>query len=223
MINKNTMLKNVERITKEIIQFNPDAKLVTVTKTQPIEIIRILYDAGYRDFGENRVEQFVARQALFPDARWHFIGRLSRKNVAKVIGKTELIHSVGSLELLNKIERSCEAAGGIEQRVLLQVNVSGEEVKQGFEPGELPDIASKKCLDDFKWVKIEGLMTMAPFTSEGAVQRSCFTGLCKLRNEMNTSFNPGWNELSMGMSNDYQIALREGATMVRVGTALFES
>jgi len=246
---------NAIRIQNGISSLNPDATFVIVTKTQPIEVIRALFEAGYRDFGENRVEQFVERQNLFPEGKWHFIGHLSRKNVAKVVGRAELIHSVGSRKLLEKIERSCEAAektmeperqqsfyeaegeggsvdrtrhnkttrgGGVRQRVLLQVNVSGEGVKQGFESDELLEFVGSFDEETFPHVQVEGLMTMAPFTSDASILRPCFTGLRELRDEINEKYGLNWNELSMGMSNDYRIALEEGATIVRIGTAVFE-
>ncbi len=246
---------NANRISEEIISFNPHATFVIVTKTQPIEMIRILIDAGFREFGENRVGQFMERQAIYPDVNWHFIGRLQRKNAAKVVGRAELIHSVDSVRLLEKIERSCCAAEqllldtggegggsiaggtrhdlttggngvkgkecGLFQRVLLQVNTSGEEVKQGFSPDELQEFARSFDPDDCPHVKVEGLMTMAPFTNDQAVIRSTFSSLTRLRDEINAKFGLSWNELSMGMSNDYGIALEEGATMVRVGSAVF--
>lgn len=218
------LLRSARRIHEEITSLNPDATFVIVTKAQPIDVIQTLLDEGYRYFGENRVEQFVERQALFPEANWHFIGPLRRKNVAKVIGKTSLIHSVDSLKLLEKIERSCEAAD-VEQHVLLQVNISGEEQKQGFSPEVLRDTYSLLDMVAYPHVPIKGLMVMAPFVQDEEMIRSCFQGLRELRDELNGLFtgpSSFLEHLSMGMSNDYLIALEEGATMVRIGTAVFE-
>jgi hypothetical protein len=186
-----------------------------------METVRTLFDVGFRDFGENRVEQFVERQKELPDANWHFIGRLSRKNVAKVVGKAELIHSVGSVELLEKIERSCDASDISNQRILLQVNTSGEEVKQGFSLHELREFIADFFPEKFPHMSIEGLMTMAPFTGNEAIIRTTFSALRELRDRLNTGFGFSRTELSMGMSNDYLIALEEGATMVRLGTVIF--
>lgn len=238
---------NAIRIRDEIASINPTAAFIIVTKTQSMKEVKQLFEAGFREFGENRVEQFVERQVLLPEARWHFIGRLSRKNVAKVVGKAELIHSVGSVELLEKIERSCCAAdellvdtggGGVTgqgsrgggaaggqctliQRVLLQVNTSGEEVKQGFSPDELREFARRFDSNAHPHVRVEGLMTMAPFTDDEAVLKRTFSALRELRDEVNRKHRLGWNHLSMGMSNDYRIALEEGATIVRLGTVVF--
>ena len=241
------VVTNAIRIRKEIASINPTATFIIVTKTQSMEVVQELVEAGFREFGENRVGQFVERQALLPEARWHFIGRLSRKNVAKVIGKAELIHSVDSMALLEKIERSCCAAdellvdtggGGVTgqgsrgggaaggqctliQRVLLQVNVSGEDVKQGFSPDGLRELARGFDPDAYPHVRVEGLMTMAPFVEDEEILRRTFSALRDLRNEVNEKNGLGWNHLSMGMSNDYRIALEEGATMVRIGTVVF--
>lgn len=211
---------NANRIRDEIASINPDAALVIVTKRHSLEMVRTLFDAGFLDFGENRVGQFVERQQELPEARWHFIGRLSRKNTAKVVGKAELIHSVGSIELLEKIERSCSAAE-TQQRVLLQVNTSGEEEKQGFSPHELREFVPGFTPSGFPHVQIEGLMAMAPFTNNESVLRATFSTLREFRDALNSVFGLGWTELSMGMSNDYKIALEEGATMVRLGTVVF--
>ena len=220
-VNKEKFLENARRIQDEIAGINPEARLVIVTKAQLEEVIGPLYSAGYRDFGENRTEGFLPRQAAFPRANWHFIGRLHRKYVAKVVGKAAYIHSVASSELLEKIERSA-AAAGVVQKVLLQVNVSGEEQKQGLYPEQLRKYVKTIDFEGFPHVRVEGLMTMAPFTSDETVLRDCFSGLRKLRDELNESFGLGWHELSMGMTNDYRLALLEGATIVRIGRAVFE-
>ena len=124
------------------------------------------------------------------------------------------------MELLEKIERSCVVAEK-QQRVLLQVNTSGEGVKQGFSPDEFREFASDFDPNDFPHVRIEGLMTMAPFVDDEAVLRETFSALRELRDEANETHGSGWDQLSMGMSNDYRIALEEGATIVRLGTVVF--
>ena len=218
-------VRNAHRIRDEIASLAPNATLVIVTKTQPMDTVRILFEAGFRDFGENRADPFIRRQGDLPDARWHFIGHLSRKNVARVVGRAELIHSVDSEPLLEKIRRSCEAAEVIGQRVLLQVNTSGEEAKQGFTPDGLRSFAAEFHPSAYPRVSVEGLMTMAPYTRDESVLRDTFSSLRRLRDEVNQHLTrlgyPCWTHLSMGMSNDYRVALREGATMVRLGTVLF--
>ena len=250
-------VNNAIRIRSEILPINPKATFVIVTKNQTMETVQELNDGGFRDFGENRVEQFVKRQALLPTANWHFIGRLSRKNVAKVVGKAEVIHSVDSAALLEKIERSCcaaeelfvdtndpgqmvggtgrggENAGeepeehgdedqcGLIQRVLLQVNTSGEGVKQGFSPDDLREFAETFYPELYPHVKVEGLMTMAPFVDNESILRGTFSRLRALKDEINKKYDFEWCELSMGMSNDYAIALEEGSTLVRLGTVVF--
>ncbi len=222
---KEKLIERANKINREVINLNPDAAFVIVTKTQPIEVVQVLWDEGYRDLGENRVEQFVERQVLFPEANWHFIGPLRRKNVAKIVGKAALIHSIDSIRLLEKIERSCESADVV-QDVLLQVNISGEEQKQGFPPGELKEFLTSFDQTAFPHVFIKGFMTMAPFVQDEEILRSCFSGLRQLRDEITSLMSDtstAFDHLSMGMSNDYRIALKEGATIVRIGTAVFKA
>lgn len=190
-----------------------DLRLVAVSKTQSAEAIETLYDAGQRDFGENRVQEALEKQLVCPkDVRWHLIGSLQRKKVPKVIGRFALIHSVDSAELAEKIA-SCSAQQGLQTSVLLQVNCSGEESKHGLAPGDwervLPEITQLAGLS------VQGLMTMAPLTDDEALIRACFRQLRELRDAW------GLSELSMGMSNDFRIAIEEGATLLRIGRALF--
>jgi PLP dependent protein len=193
--------------------------IVAVTKTHPIEVVHQACEAGISEFGENRVQEFLGKVGLFPTANWHFIGSLQTNKVKDVVGKACLIHSVDSLKLLAEIDRRARAAD-IVQPVLLEVNVSGEESKHGFTPPEVHDaLVSSSAMPG---VLVRGLMTMAPFgRPEDA--RWVFRSLRELRDSLRDLRLNGveLTELSMGMSNDFRVAVEEGATIVRVGNAIF--
>lgn len=196
-----------------------DVTIVAVTKTVGIDDITRAIAAGMQDFGENRVQEFLGKYGLFPAARWHFIGTLQTNKVKDVVGRAHLIHSVDSLRLLNEIDRRSAEAGAV-QAVLLQVNVSGEESKHGFLPDEVSDaLVESSRMDN---VEVRGLMTMAPLgRPEDA--RWVFRDLKDLRDSLREMPLNGveLDELSMGMSNDFRVAVEEGATIVRVGRAIF--
>lgn len=198
-----------------------DVAIVAVTKTvSPHDIINA-HSAGIRDFGENRVQEFLGKHGLFPHARWHFIGTLQTNKVKDVVGRAHLIHSIDSLHLLRAVERAATAAG-IVQPVLLQVNVSGEESKHGFEPDGLPDVLRESV--GMESVEVRGLMTMAPLVPRAEDVRWVFRALAEVRDSLVGTAGPDrveLSELSMGMSNDYAVAVEEGATIVRVGRAIF--
>jgi len=223
------LLENVRRIRNTLTSGGPgrgppehrEVKLVIVTKTRPDDAVEALLDAGFRDFGENRIAPFTERHATFPGANWHFIGRLHGKFMPKVVGKAALVHSVASPSTLERMERSA-AARDVVQPALIQVNVSGEELKQGFSPAHLREFAASPGFDHVPHVRLDGLMTMAPFTRDVEALRLCFSGLRELRDELNGSFGLQLHHLSMGMTNDYAVAVEEGATMVRIGSAIFE-
>lgn len=193
--------------------------IVAVTKTVGIEDIQHAMAAGVRDFGENRVQEFLGKYGLFPEVNWHFIGTLQTNKVKDVVGKTCLVHSVDSLKLLETIDRKA-AEIGVVQPVLLEVNVAGEASKHGLDPTELADvlIEAAKCEN----VQVRGLMTMAPFARAEEV-RWVFRELRELRDRLRESEPDGveLDELSMGMTNDFRVAVEEGATIVRVGRAIF--
>ena len=196
-----------------------DVTIVAVTKTVGIEDIRLALEAGIADFGENRVQEFLGKWGLFPTARWHFIGTLQTNKVKDVVGRAHLIHSVDSLRLLEEIERR-SAAIDVVQPVLLQVNVSGESSKHGMEPHDLGEALEQAASMDH--VRVRGLMTMAPLgRPEDA--RWVFRELRELRDSLSSTVPDGveLDELSMGMSGDFRVAVEEGSTMVRVGRALF--
>lgn len=194
-----------------------DVGLIAVTKTVGSDTVQELAHLpgalACNQFGENRVQELARKLEACPDQTFHFIGTLQRNKVADVVGRVALIHSVDSYRLLDAIDRRA-CALDIIQDVLLQVNVSGERTKHGFEPDEVPEvIAYARTL---KGIRVTGLMTMAPF-GKPEESRPYFRSLFKLGQEM------GSGELSMGMSNDYEVAIEEGATLIRVGSALFRS
>jgi len=193
--------------------------IVGVTKTVGVDDIRFALAASMEEFGENRVQEFLGKYGLFSGAHWHFIGSLQTNKVKDVVGRASLIHSVDSLHLLREIDRRA-AAADIVQPVLLQVNVSAEESKHGFECGDVREALIEAS--HLGSVAVRGLMTMAPFgRPEDArwVFRE-LRELCESLREMPLN-GVELNELSMGMSNDFRIAVEEGSTIVRVGRAIF--
>lgn len=202
-------LKIKKEIPKEVI-------LVVVSKGQTIDDILQCYNAGARDFGENRLEEFLEKKAKLPsDIRWHMIGTIQSKKVSKIVGQFDLIHSVDTPELAKKIDTK-----GVKSRILLQCNTSGERSKQGLSPEEW--LQQYDQIKNLKYVVVEGLMTMAPLTTDSQVIHNCFKNLRKLKDELSKRGRP-LPHLSMGMSGDWRIALEEGATLLRIGSSIFKS
>lgn len=196
-----------------------DVRLVAISKTHPPESVREAMEAGQWLFGESRVQEARAKIPLLPGKlRWHFIGRLQKNKVRAALGQFELIESVDSLELARQIDRIAEEEGQ-RPRVLLEVNIAGESTKYGFSPGDLR--AEAEALGALPRLEIAGLMGMAPYAEEAEESRPYFARLRELREELRGS--TGWSlpELSMGMSGDYEVAVEEGATLLRVGSAIF--
>ena len=189
--------------------------LVAVSKTVEAERVAPLRDAGQADFGESTAQELRAKcQALGPGIRWHFVGRLQRNKVRDVVGVAALIHSLDRWELAEPIGRRAAGEGRV-QRVLLQVNQGEDPAKAGCAPGAAGELVSR--LRDLPGIACEGLMTVPPL---GADPRPVFRGLRRLRDQLRERF-PEVAHLSMGMSGDFEAAVEEGATIVRVGTALF--
>lgn len=191
--------------------------LVAVTKHHPLEEIQELHDAGARAFGESRVQEAVPKleQASF-SADWHFIGTLQKNKLNKVLGRFALIHSVDSQELAEAISKRADR----KEPLLLQVNTSGEKAKHGLSPEEWEQAWTR--LLDLPHLDVQGLMTMAPHTDDDAVIRRCFAALRQFRDHLETKYSVPLPHLSMGMSHDYTIAIEEGATLLRIGSALFQ-
>ena len=197
--------------------------LVAVSKTQPIDKINILYKSGQRIFGENRPQEILSKIPQMPiDCIWHIIGNLQSNKVKSILPFVDLIHSVSSLKLFQEITKQAEILG-IQAKVLLQVHIAEEESKSGFEVEELLEYINNKQLIENKSISINGLMGMATFTENTDQIRSEFKGLNELFVKIqNLKVYNNFNTLSMGMSGDYQIAIEEGATMVRIGSLLFQ-
>lgn len=220
----NTVKQNLERIREEISSAaaqsgrkSEDITLLAVTKYVTIERTKEAVDAGIVDLGENRIEGFLEKLAAIGEkANWHFIGNLQSRKVKDVINQVDYLHALDRLSLAKEIQK--RAARKI--KCFVQVNVSGEETKSGVSPDET--LAFIRKLAAYPAIEVVGLMTMAPNTQDEDVLRGVFSGLRKLRDEAaaeNMAHAP-CTMLSMGMSNDFKIAIEEGATHVRVGSAL---
>jgi pyridoxal phosphate enzyme (YggS family) len=203
---------------------NPDCKLIAVSKTKPIEALREAYEAGIRDFGENKVQEIQAKQPEMPaDTRWHMIGHLQSNKIKYIAPFVHLIHGVDSFKLLREIDKQGKKIGRVIP-VLLQMHIATEESKFGFDRAELEEMLGSEEFKTLSHVKIEGLMGMATFTENQNQIRMEFRGLKQLFEELKKRTLPAFlemKELSMGMSGDYQIAQEEGSTMVRIGSAIF--
>jgi hypothetical protein len=194
-------------------------QLVAVTKTHPVDVIQKAIGAGQLVFGENRVQEARAKiPEVSSRVHWHLIGHLQSNKVRVALPLFQLIHGVDSVELLADVDR-IGAELGLFPRILLQVNVAGEASKFGFSPAKL--IEQIETIVAFKRVNIEGLMTIPPLAASAEHSRRYFVALRELRDRLARESGFALPELSMGMSGDYQVAIAEGATMVRVGTAIF--
>lgn len=198
-----------------------EVTLIAVSKTKPVEMLKEAYDLGVRVFGENKVQELTEKYELLPDdIHWHMIGHLQTNKVKYLIGKTELIHSVDSLKLARVIEKESEKRECITD-ILVEVNVAEEESKFGLKMEEvIPFIENASQLPH---INVRGLMTIAPFVENPEKNRTIFADLHKLYvdiKEKNID-NGTVNILSMGMTNDFEVAIEEGATMVRIGTGIF--
>ncbi len=200
---------------------NDEVGIVAVTKSHPSSVVEQAIEVGLTRIGENRVQELAAKvDAVGRDrAEWHLIGHLQRNKVRKALPLFDLIHSIDSLRLARELSAEAERAGRIVSG-LIQVNVSGEESKYGFSPDEAVDAVA--AIVALPGLRIRGLMTMAPFTDDEATIRRTFAGTRELLRrcaEQVSGFEP--EHLSMGMSNDFEIAVEEGSTLVRLGTILF--
>lgn len=198
-------------------------ELVAVSKFHPVESLREAYDAGQRIFGESRVAEFVEKETLMPaDTVWHFIGHIQTNKLKKLIGKVDLYESVDSEHLLTEIDE-LSARAGIISRVLLEVHVAGEESKFGFLPRDIIDFFTQKRYERLKATHICGLMGMATNTDDPERINADFAQLKRLFEQIKTTTPDlrGFDILSMGMSGDYHLAIANGSTHVRIGTAIF--
>ena len=201
---------------------NPEeVTLIAVSKTKPIPMLQEAYDAGARDFGENKVQELTAKKPELPaDIRWHMIGHLQRNKVKYVVGQAALIHSVDTYRLAEEINIQAKKKG-ICMPVLIEVNIAGEASKFGVRPEDTLQLV--KDISTLENVKIQGLMTVAPYVEDPEENRGCFRKIKDLSVDIAAQNidNVSMNILSMGMTGDYMVAIEEGATMVRVGTGIF--
>lgn len=195
--------------------------LIAVSKTKPVEMLQEIYDAGCRDFGENKVQELVDKYEQLPkDIRWHMIGHLQRNKVKYIVDKVALIHSVDSLRLAETIENEA-AKHNVTVPILIEVNVAQEESKFGLKTEEVLSLVESVAA--LPHINIKGLMTIAPYVEDPEENRGIFRQLKKLSVDIAAKNinNVNMSVLSMGMTGDYQVAVQEGATMVRVGTGIF--
>lgn len=201
--------------------------LIAVTKTHPVEIIREVLAAGSHHLGENRLQEAEPKILHIPAADparpvWHLIGHLQTNKAKVAVRLFDWIHSVDSLRIAEALDKECEKQGRDALNVLVQVNISGEDTKSGVEPHEVS--ALLRQLAELPRLRVRGLMTMAPYEAVPEETRPVFRGLRQLRDELARTAPPGvsLDELSMGMTNDFEVAIEEGATLVRIGRAIFE-
>jgi pyridoxal phosphate enzyme (YggS family) len=198
-----------------------DVTVVAVTKSVPVEVAAQLCELGLCDLGENRPQEFWHRAAAIPNARWHFIGHLQRNKVERTLPLVHLLHSVDSVRLLDALEKEASKQGR-PLDVLLEINASREPNKHGFSPEEAPAVLS--AVGKLDHVRVHGLMTMAAFSCSPEQCRPTFALVRELRDRLRGDVRPphDLSHLSMGMTNDFEVAIEEGATLIRLGSALFE-
>lgn len=216
---------NIKNNINNIRQQIPSTcKLIAVSKTHPVEKIQEAYDAGQRVFGENKVQELTPKyEALSKDIEWHMIGHMQSNKVKYIASFIHLIHSIDSISLLQEINKQ---ALRVNRTIscLLQIHIAEEETKFGFSDNEVVDLLHSELLLKLNNVRIVGLMGMATFTENKEQIRKEFRGLKQLFDKLKSAKLPAnaiMQELSMGMSSDYQIAIEEGSSMVRVGSAIF--
>ena len=213
--------QNIQKIEDEIA---PDAKLIAVTKTKPVEMLMEAYNAGFKRYGENKVQEMEMKHEQMPkDIEWHLIGHLQTNKVKYIAPFVAMIHSVDSFKLLQEINKQAAKNNRVID-CLLQLFIAQEETKFGLSEEEAKELLTSDAFKELKNVRIVGLMGMASNTDNEAQIRKEFKSLKKFFDELNSSLctqNSTLTELSMGMSSDYLIAVEEGSTLVRVGSAIF--
>lgn len=224
------MLKeNLEEVEEKIAKAcehagraREEVTLIAVSKTKPVEMLQEIYDEGIRDFGENKVQELTEKYEVMPkDMKWHMIGHLQRNKVKYIVDKVTLIHSVDSLRLAETISREAEKKG-VTVPILIEVNIAGEETKFGLSSKE-EVISLTEQIAALPNLSVKGLMTVAPPAEDPEENRPFFREIRQLSVDITNKNidNVSMEILSMGMTNDYTVAIEEGATMVRVGTGIF--
>jgi pyridoxal phosphate enzyme (YggS family) len=213
-----------EKINELLTQLPTRVRLIAVSKTKPVAAILEAYEAGQRDFGENKVQELVEKEAQLPkDIRWHLIGHLQTNKVKYAASFVYLIHAVDSLKLLQEIDKQAKKNSRI-QKVLLQFYIAQEETKFGLELNEAKALLDSSEYQALQNIEICGVMGMASFTDDDAQVRIEFEKLHAIFNELQASYfaeQATFSEISMGMSGDYQLAIEAGSTMIRVGSSIF--
>ena len=220
--------ENLEKVRENIVKAAKDAgrdpgsvTLIAVSKTKPVSMLQEAYDAGVRDFGENKVQEITEKYPQLPkDIRWHMIGHLQTNKVKYIVDKVTMIHSVDSLKLASEISRQA-VKHDTTVDILIEVNVAGEESKFGVSPAQAPELVIQ--ISKLPGIRIRGLMTVAPPVSDPTENKPVFCALSQLLVDIDAKNidNVSMECLSMGMSGDYTVAIAEGATLVRVGTSIF--
>lgn len=216
-----TVLDKIKKACNQVGRDTEDVTLIAVSKTKPVEMLQEVYDAGCRDFGENKVQEIMDKYDKLPDdIRWHMIGHLQTNKVKYIVDKVYMIHSVDSLKLAQEISKEA-LKKNVTVNVLLEVNVAKEESKFGIMSEEV--LSFYKDVVDLPGLKVCGLMTIAPYVEDSEENRQYFVKLKQLIVDMQRekTDNIIVGELSMGMTGDYEVAVEEGATFVRVGTGIF--
>jgi pyridoxal phosphate enzyme (YggS family) len=200
-----------------------DVRLLAISKTHPPETIKAAIDLGITDFGENRVQEAEAKITELgrDSARWHLVGHLQTNKARRAVKLFDYIHSLDSVELAQRLDDMCQIEGRLELPVLIQINLGGEETKTGIDPPDLTQLLA--TVNSCRRLQLIGLMTLPPYFENPDCARPYFKTLRELRDDLRGqgSFDEHAGELSMGMSHDFEIAIEEGATIVRVGTAIF--
>lgn len=219
--------ENLKKIEEEIarVKRDEDVTFVAVTKFRSIDEIKQVLDYGIKDLGENKVKEFLEKEEELKGRgiRWHFIGHLQRNKVKKIVGKVHLIHSVDSIRLLEEIEKQSREKEVI-TNILIELNNGIEDNKYGVKENELDDIMKRAV--ECKNINVLGLMCMAPFTDDEKIIKKVFINLRKIYENYGKMYakydNINYNTLSMGMSNDYKVAIECGSNAVRIGTSIFK-
>lgn len=219
--NLNRVQENIRNACARAGRKEDEVTLIAVSKTKPVFMLEEAYALGVRDFGENKVQELVDKAGQLPeDIRWHMIGHLQRNKVKYIIDKVYLIHSVDSLRLAEEISKEA-VKHGVTANILIEVNVAGEESKFGVSPEDTPGLIEE--ISRLPAIQVRGLMTIAPFVEKAEDNRIIFNALLKLYVDISRKNidNVHMDFLSMGMTGDYEVAVEEGATFVRVGTGIF--
>ena len=219
--NLNRVQENIRNACARAGRKEDEVTLIAVSKTKPVSMLEEAYALGVRDFGENKVQELVDKAGQLPeDIRWHMIGHLQRNKVKYIIDKVYLIHSVDSLRLAEEISKEA-VKHGVTANILIEVNVAGEESKFGVSPEDTPGLIEE--ISRLHAIQVRGLMTIAPFVEKAEDNRIIFNALLKLYVDISRKNidNVHMDFLSMGMTGDYEVAVEEGATFVRVGTGIF--